>query len=348
MADYTPYKVTSYDDWKKNIKNTVESDADYQAAKTKLAETESNKPVYAGTYDNDVLDAYKNIVNRDKFEYNLDDDALYQQYADKYMAAGKLAMKNTMGQAAGLTGGYGSSYSQAQGGQAYDSYLQGLNDKALEFYDRAYGRYQDEGQRLKDVYGLAQDMANTEYGRYTDLLGQYNTDRSFNYGAMQDAYGNAYNTDVQAYSRYTNDESILSNYAYAMAEQGDFSLLEQMFGADVAKNAQTTWAMQNPDAAFSRGLITVNQYRDITGKYPTGYEPAASGGGVYWSQRNKKKTTKDTKTTAQTGSIDLSPNKGTTTYAGDKPKTVGTTPVGNFYTSPTITRLQDIAKGLKK
>ena len=291
MADttYKPYQVTSYDDWKSKISDTVNNDSDYQAAKAKLEETTNNKPVYAGTYDNDVANAYNNIVNREKFQYNLDDDALYKQYADKYMAAGKLAMKNSMGQSAALTGGYGSSYGAAVGQQTYDSYLQGLNDKAIEFYDRAYGRYQDEGNRLKDIYGLAQDMANTEYGRYSDLLGQYNTDRSFDYGAMQDAYNNVYNRDVQAYSRYTNDESIMSDYAYNLASQGDFTLLAQMFGQEAADNARLTWAMQNPDAAFARGLITPEQYNDITGKYPTGYAPA--GGGSYGGSRKKKKTT---------------------------------------------------------
>ena len=342
-ATSNPYKVTSYENWNKKIMNDVNNDADYQAAKAKLAETEGTKPTYAGTYDNDVANAYNNIVNREKFQYNLDDDALYKQYADKYMAAGKLAMKNSMGQSAALTGGYGSSYGSAVGQQTYDSYLQGLNDKALEMYDRAYQRYQDEGDQLKDVYGLAKDMSDTEYGRYTDQLGQWNTDRSFNYGAMQDAYGNAYNRGNEAYSRYNTDQETAYNYANQLAAYGDFSALETLFGKAAAKNAMQTWAMQNPDAAFARGLITPAQYNDITGKYPTGYEPA-SGGGYY---RTKKKPGGKDKP-VQTGGVDLSPNKGTVTYAGDKPKTVGTAPVGNIYTSPTIKRLQDIAKNLQK
>lgn len=156
------YDVTSYDDWKSNIQNTINSDADYQAAKEKLAATEANKPSYAGTYDQDVADAYKKILNREGFQYNLDDDALYKQYADKYMSAGKLAMKNSMGQSAALTGGYGSSYGAAVGQQTYDSYLQNLSDVALDMYDRAYTRYKDQGDQLKDNYSLAADMAGTE------------------------------------------------------------------------------------------------------------------------------------------------------------------------------------------
>ena len=45
------------------------------------------------------------------------------------MQQGKQAMQDTMGQAAALTGGYGSTYGQAVGQQQYDAYLQNLNDE---------------------------------------------------------------------------------------------------------------------------------------------------------------------------------------------------------------------------
>ena len=204
----------SYDDWRKDINAEVSSNADYQAAKAKIAQADANRPTYAGTYDQDVASAYNNLLNREKFNYNLSDDALYKQYADKYMAAGKLSMKDTMGQAAALTGGYGSSYGQAVGQQAYDKYLQGLSDVALEMYDRAYGRYQDEGQRLKDAYGLAQDMANTEYGRYQDTLGQWNTDYNRALDEANNAYNRAYNMGNEAYNRAYNEEEQAYNRAW--------------------------------------------------------------------------------------------------------------------------------------
>ena len=69
MATSNPYNVTSYEDWNKRIQNDVNSDSDYQAAKAKLADVEAAKPTYAGTYDNDVANAYNNIINRDKFQY---------------------------------------------------------------------------------------------------------------------------------------------------------------------------------------------------------------------------------------------------------------------------------------
>ena len=62
------------------------------------------------------------------FRYSLDGDALYQMYRDRYLENAKRSMRDTMGQAASLTGGYGSSYSQAAGQQAYDETLRGLTD----------------------------------------------------------------------------------------------------------------------------------------------------------------------------------------------------------------------------
>ena len=55
----------------------------------------------------EALQAY---LNREDFQYDVDADALYQQYKDRYVELGKTAMQDTMGKAVALTGGYGSSY----------------------------------------------------------------------------------------------------------------------------------------------------------------------------------------------------------------------------------------------
>ena len=141
-------------------------------------------------------------------------DPLYQQYRAQYMDAGRSAMRDTMGQAAALTGGYGSSYASTAGNQAYQSYLQQLNDKALTLQDSAFNRYQAEGSRLQQLlgnyqteensaYGRHQDAVEdyynrlaalrqgqqTEYGRYQDEMSQYNTER--------DRELNQYNTELE-------------------------------------------------------------------------------------------------------------------------------------------------------
>ena len=115
----------------------------------------ANKPGdYNSKWQGTIDDTINKILNREKFSYDLNGDALYQQYKDQYTTQGKLAMMNTMGQAAAMTGGYGSSYSQAAGQQAYQGYLQQLNEVVPQLYQMAYDRYNQEGQDMYSQYSM--------------------------------------------------------------------------------------------------------------------------------------------------------------------------------------------------
>jgi hypothetical protein len=111
--------------------------------------------------DTQIAEVWNQIANRQPFSYDMNGDALYQQYADIYQNNANLAMQNAMAQSAALTGGYGNSYAQAAGQQAYAQQMQNLNDVGMELYDRAYGEYQAEGQELYNqlatLYGFSQD-----------------------------------------------------------------------------------------------------------------------------------------------------------------------------------------------
>lgn len=104
---------------------------------------------------------YDKIMNKGQFSYDLNADLLYQQMADQYTQLGQQAMKDTMGQAAALTGGYGNSYAQQVGNQAYQQYLTALNQQIPELYDRAYQVYQDDLDWLLQQYQLT--AAHPEY-----------------------------------------------------------------------------------------------------------------------------------------------------------------------------------------
>lgn len=128
------------------------------------------------TYDPSKNDAYQRandqataiydkIMNRGEFSYDVNKDKLYQQYRDLYAQMGRGAMEDTMGQAAALTGGYGSTYSQNAGQQAYNSYLQKLNEVVPELYNAAYNRYNQEGQDLMNLYSMARSNADNAYER---------------------------------------------------------------------------------------------------------------------------------------------------------------------------------------
>ena len=159
------------------------------------------------------------ILNREKFSYDVNEDALYQQYAEQYARGGKLAMQDTMGQAAAMTGGYGNSYAATVGNQAYQAYLSQLNDIVPELYGMALDRYNAEGQEMYNQYGLLSSQEAQDYGRYQDdynkwlaerdyAAGRYDSERDYDYGKYIDdrnyQYGVYSDNRNQAYSEYLN------------------------------------------------------------------------------------------------------------------------------------------------
>lgn len=179
------------------------SDPAYMQAMTLLEQAQKNTPTYNDTWDGKLEEIYNQIVNREKFSYDLNADALYQQYKDQYTLQGKLAMMDTMGQAAAMTGGYGNSYAQSVGQQAYQGYLQQLNDVVPELYGMALDQYNQEGQDLYNQYGLYADREDQDYSRYRDTVSDYYTELDRltedaryqgeqDYGRYMDAYNIAY------------------------------------------------------------------------------------------------------------------------------------------------------------
>ena len=219
--EYTPYKesvgVTIAGNQKARAENAYSQYAskgytksdDVIAAETNRASAEN---AYNTHFNNGFTfsqgDAYKDvmdkILNREKFSYDLNGDALYQQYKDKYIQQGKMAMADTMGQAAAMTGGYGNSYAASVGNQAYQASLQQLNDVIPELYQMAYDRYNQEGQDLYNQYGMLSNERSTEYGMWSDTGNRLGADRSY-YSTAAD---NAYNKD---YGQWVDKGTMLNN-----------------------------------------------------------------------------------------------------------------------------------------
>ena len=191
------YSVSGYD---------PASDRAYQQALSALQSAYGNTPTYTPTYDAQINDIYNQIMNRGKFKYSLSSDPLYQEAREQYTGQGQMAMMNTMGQAAALTGGYGSSYSQAVGQQQYNAYLQNLNQLVPEYYDRAFNQWQAEGSDLYNKYGLTKDLADTEYSKYRDQMSDYWS--NVDYLANQES--NAYNRGFE--NHWNAENANMSNY----------------------------------------------------------------------------------------------------------------------------------------
>lgn len=116
---------------------------------------------------NTMMDQY---LNRDKFSYDVNEDALYQQLRDQYRLMGQTAMMDTMGQAAMLTGGYGNSYAQGVGQQAYQGFMQQLNDQIPDLYQMALNQYMNEGDQMLDKMSLLMQQDSLDYGKYRDQM----------------------------------------------------------------------------------------------------------------------------------------------------------------------------------
>ena len=130
---------------------------------------EDVKPqAYVSGFDEQLRDLYDQIAGREAFHYDPAEDLAYQSYAKQYQRQGKLAMEDTMGKAAGLTGGYGSSYAQSAGQQAYESYLAKLQDVMPALQEAAWQQYKAQGDALLQRYELLKGQDKDAYERWQD------------------------------------------------------------------------------------------------------------------------------------------------------------------------------------
>lgn len=187
-----------------------------QQYKNKLTGLENNKPdKFYSNYSGQVDDILDTILNRPSFNENsVYKSDLYKNYRENYVQQGQKAMRDATGNAAALTGGYGSTYAAAVGQQAYDSYLSQLNDRGLDIRDRLYSKYQDEGQDLYNQLNAVNNQDNIDYSRYRDTVGDYQWDL----GYYNNRYNQEYGNDFGAYQSDLAAQQWAEQYAYQKSQ----------------------------------------------------------------------------------------------------------------------------------
>lgn len=253
VNEYDAERTALEDAAKSRVASAQNTQTNYKVPSIQGVNTEKfsyqNAPSYTSKYQDQIDDLMSSILNREQFSYDPESDPTYQQYKESYTRNGQRAMQDTIGQVSARTGGLASSYASAAGQQTYDGYMSALADKIPELRQLAYSMYQDDLNNQRANLDMLMNMENADYGRYQDRLGQYNTDRSFNYGTFSDDrnlnYGiytddRNYNyqmgrdeiadkryEDETAYNRniyqQENDYQKKWNIAEAMAQYGDFS-----------------------------------------------------------------------------------------------------------------------------
>ena len=200
----------------------------------KLQNTEDQKPAdFQSKYTQNISSLLNTIQNPQVFDLKSNDTykQLYDNYKESYMAQGDKAMRDAQGAAAALTGGYGSTYSLAAGQQAYDGYMNRLNEQNMNIYQMAlddywrnrndnynqlnavnsqdgidYGRYRDKVGDWKDDrnYYANQYQRNysNDYGEYRDRVGDWQNDRAYYAGQAQNSHGNDFNMYQSGLDQY--------------------------------------------------------------------------------------------------------------------------------------------------
>lgn len=156
-------------------------------ARKKLEDLKGVNDFYS-PYTQQKQQALAQLQSREPFQYDMEKDPLYRQYAQQYTRQGLRAMEDTQGRAAALTGGYGNSYAQTAGQQAYQQYLTGLNNMAPELYQKALERYTAQAQQDMQAYEILSDLEQTDYDRYRDALNAYLQEREYLAGRADAEY----------------------------------------------------------------------------------------------------------------------------------------------------------------
>lgn len=217
-------------------------------AEAAVQEQRNTKPeAYVSSYEAPLKQAMDRILNRESFHYNLDGDALYQRYRNQAIQNGRLAMADAVGQAAALTGGYGNSYAQSVGQQAYNQQLDSLADRIPELYNLAMNQYQLQTQGLQQNYDLLSGAQQQEYQRYQDALAAWQQEAD------------------QLWKIYTDTRD--SDYDAYRDEIADWKW-QQEFDEDQRRYNQK-WAAEHPTASASN-TVSVSSGKKTTEKKTTG------------------------------------------------------------------------------
>lgn len=212
-------------------------------------------------------EAIAKIQKREPFTYNYANDPTYQAMREQYIRNGQLAMKDTLGKASALTGGYGNSYAQWAGQGAYNDYMQRLNDNIPELEQAAYNRYKDQinldiqnADLLKSLGDLDNARYQREYGALSDAISARNAILSSDYNALNAAM--QYETEL-ANQPYMNDleydqwkrqqdyasELGMSEYAQKAAQDYDYWKSQQDYSS--AQSLKDYEAKQKINAKYS-------------------------------------------------------------------------------------------------
>lgn len=255
------------------------------SAEQELEELEASRPgEYESLYQEELEELYREIMERPAFSYDLETDPLYGQYRRQYEAQGRRAMEDTMGRAAGLTGGYGSSYSQGAGQQAYGSFLQELNARIPELYQLALSRYHAQGDALKEQYDLLYGKEKESYDRWRESNDRWYRDYTNAQGRYDDLAEEDFDRymDILAYYQRGSSGSSGSSSGSSSSERiwKDIEL-DVLAGQYIGSGGNGAFGSSSMVAYLEQNGVSPGQYESFyEALRRRNYRPAQGGGGI--------------------------------------------------------------------
>lgn len=241
-------------------------------AYSKLQEIINGKPTFESSYEEQLKGLYDQIMNRDAFSYDFNADQMYQMYKNNYMQQGETAMQDTMGQAAAMTGGYGSSYGQSVGQQTYQNYLQRLNDVIPQLRDQAYQQYKDEGTEMLNKYNVTTDAYDREYGQYRDEMSDWQSDRGF----QQGVYTDERNFD---YSQFTDNRNYWNDEYWneKNAERSNYQITDTTHWSDTTSTSVTNTNSTSNTSQWDNSVNNTSNWSNTSYSAPQTTAPQTTG-----------------------------------------------------------------------
>ena len=208
---------------------------------------------YAGTYKDELNNIITAFMNREDFEYDVDKDQMFQQALASAMGSGKTAMQDTMGQAAALTGGYGSTYATTAGNQAYNAFIEDAYNNLPEYYNMALAAYEAEGQQMLQQYNMLDAADTKEYNQwYDDINLQYQQTRDM----VNDEY-NQWNANQTMFANIANMQ-LAENAQIGNNLYNSYNISSNEYENSYAKEWQS-W-QQSVENAFNLAGMQSNDY----------------------------------------------------------------------------------------
>jgi len=205
---------------------------------------EENQKEYKDNYKDEIAEK---MANRNKpFSYSVTDDPLYQQYLKQARAQGRMAMEDTLSEAAIGAGGM-NSYAVAAAQGMNNNYMQKVNDVIPELYQLAYNKHLNEQNRQAEDISLMMALENQDYNRWA-------TERTRNDELENLIYGRTLNDENTKYQRDV--------YENQLDYERDVYADERDYAREIAER-ECNYAMENDN--FEKAMACAKEFYEKHG-----------------------------------------------------------------------------------